>query len=134
MPLTAHMLRTAGAACVRIVFLNTLDVQARLHLLIPGTSILISQLRVYTINRGQMDSWLKAFEGLKPLMEEHGIQIDGTWVDEENERFIWVRSFEDQADLERKEAAFYGSEQWLAGVDHVRGHLARRDITVISPV
>jgi hypothetical protein len=99
-----------------------------------GTSILISQLRIYTINRGQMDSWLKAFDGLKPLMAEHGIQVDGTWVDEENERFIWVRSFEDQADLERKEAAFYGSEKWLAGVDHVRGHLAHRDVTVISPV
>jgi hypothetical protein len=95
---------------------------------------LISQLRIYTINKGQMDSWLKAFEGLKPLLAEHGIQVDGTWVDEENERFIWVRSFEDQADLEKKEAAFYGSGKWLAGVDHVRSHLARRDITVISPV
>ena len=94
---------------------------------------LISQLRIYTINRGQMDSWLKAFDGLKPLLAEHGIRVDGTWVDEDNERFIWIRSFEDQADLERKEAAFYGSDAWLANVDQIRGHLARRDITVINP-
>jgi hypothetical protein len=97
----------------------------------PNT--LISQLRIYTINQGQMDSWLKAFEGLKPIMAEHGIQVDGTWVDEENQRFIWIRSFADQADLEKKEAAFYSSEKWLAGVDHVRSHLARREITVINP-
>jgi len=96
---------------------------------------LISQLRIYTINKGQMDSWLKVFnEDLRPQLAEHGIKVDGTWVDAENERFIWVRSFEDQADLETKEAAFYGSEKWLAGVDHVRSHLARRDITVINPV
>ena len=94
---------------------------------------MVSQLRIYTINRGQMDSWLKVFnEDLRPLLAEHGIQVDGTWVDTENERFIWVRSFTDQADLERKEASFYGSEKWLSGVDFVRGHLAHRDITVIS--
>ena len=56
-----------------------------------------------------MDSWLKVFnEDLRPLLAEHGIQVDGTWVDTENERFILVRSFTDQADLERKEASFYG--------------------------
>jgi|TARA_B110000014_G_scaffold123463_1_gene84890 hypothetical protein len=100
-----------------------------------GNRTLISQLRIYTINKGQMDSWLKVFnEDLRPQLAEHGIKVDGTWVDAENERFIWVRSFEDQADLEKKESAFYGSDKWLAGVDHVRGHLARRDITVINPV
>ena len=94
---------------------------------------MISQLRIYTINRGQMDSWLETFNGLlRSLLAEHDIKVDGTWVDEENERFIWIRSFEDQADLEQKEAAFYGSPGWLANVDHVRSHLARRDVTVIS--
>ena len=101
----------------------------------PGTNTLISQLRIYTINKGQMDSWLKVFnEDLRPLLAEHEIPVDGTWVDAENERFVWVRSFADQADLEKKEAAFYGSTWWLANVDHVRSHLARRDITVINPV
>lgn len=94
---------------------------------------MISQLRIYSINRGQMDSWLKAFEGLRPLLVKHGIQVDGTWTDAENERFIWVRSFADEADLARKEEAFYSDPEWLAMVDHVRSHLARRDITVIRP-
>ena len=95
---------------------------------------MISQLRIYTINRGQMDSWLKAFEGLRPILAKHGIQVDGTWIDTENERFIWVRSFADEADLARKEEAFYGDPEWLANVAHIRGHLARRDIALIRPI
>ncbi len=95
---------------------------------------MISQLRIYTINGGQMSSWLKAFEGFRPILAKHGIQVNGAWTDTENERFIWVRSFDDQADLERKEKAFYSDPDWLAVVDHVRSHLARRDVTVISPV
>ena len=95
---------------------------------------MISQLRIYTINRGQMDSWLKTFDTLKPLLAKHGIQVDGAWTDMEKERFIWVRSFADEADLARKEKAFYSDPEWLANVDHIRSHLARRDITVISPV
>ena len=95
---------------------------------------MVSQLRIYTINKGQMDSWLKVFkEELVPLLKKHEIQIDGTWVDSERERFIWIRTFLDPADLERKEAAFYNSPEWKAKVDRVRGHLARREITVIHP-
>ncbi len=94
---------------------------------------MISQLRVYTVNKGQMDSWLREFEALRPLLAKHGIRVDGTWVDAESERFIWVRSFEDEADLEAKEAAFYGDPQWLAGVDRVRSHLAHREITLVKP-
>ena len=30
--------------------------------------------------------------------------------------------------------AFYGDPDWLANVDHVRSHLARRDVTVINPI
>lgn len=95
---------------------------------------MISQLRIYTINSGQMDSWLKAFEELRPILAKHGIKVDGAWTDTENERFIWVRSFDDEADLARKEKAFYSDPEWLAKVDHVRSHLAHRDVTVISPV
>ncbi|MDA1256536.1 MAG: NIPSNAP family protein [Chloroflexi bacterium] len=95
---------------------------------------MISQLRIYTINKGQMDSWLKTFDGLKPILARHGIQVNGAWTDAENERFIWVRSFEDEADLARKEEAFYSDPDWLAGVDHVRSHLAKRDVTVINPI
>ena len=93
----------------------------------------IAHLRVYTINVGQMDAWLTLFnERLVPLLREHGIRVDGAWVNDARTQFIWVRSYGDtRADLEAKEAAFYGSAWWQANVDHVRSHLAHREITVI---
>ncbi len=96
----------------------------------------VAHLRTYTINAGQMDSWLTLFtEHLIPLLREHDIRVDGTWVNDEGTQFIWVRSYgETLADLERKEAAFYGSDWWKANVEYVRGHLAHREITLMRSV
>lgn len=96
----------------------------------------IAHLRTYTINAGQMDSWIALFnEHLVPLLREHEICVEGAWVNEARTQFIWVRSYgETEADLERKEAAFYGSAWWRANVDRVRGHLAHREITVLRSI
>lgn len=95
----------------------------------------IAQLRIYTVNKGQMDSWLKTFkEEVAPLVKQHGMGIAGTWVDRERERFVWIRTYQDEADIEKKESAFYNSPEWKQIVDRVRGHLARREISVIEPV
>ena len=96
----------------------------------------VAHLRTYTINTGQMDSWLTLFhDHLIPLLQEHDIQVDGCWVNDARTQFIWVRSYgETLADLERKEAAFYGSAWWQANIEHVRCHLAHRDIQVIHAV
>lgn len=96
----------------------------------------IAHLRTYTINKGQMDSWLELFRAhLVPLLQEHDIKVEGTWINDAGTQFIWVRSYgETEADLERKEAAFYGSDWWQANVDRVRGHLAHREIELIRSV
>ena len=55
---------------------------------------MISQLRVYTVNRGMMDDWVKHFtQNLVPIQENVGIKIDGMWVNEDKDQFIWIRSF-----------------------------------------
>ncbi|MDA0232513.1 MAG: NIPSNAP family protein [Chloroflexi bacterium] len=96
----------------------------------------VAHLRTYTINKGHMDAWLKLFdEKLVPLLDEHGIKVDGTWVNEEQTQFIWVRSYGDTAaGIEAKEAAFYGSEWWKANVDHVRSFIAHREIKLVHSV
>ena len=76
-----------------------------------------------TVNRGMMDQWVKA-ENLVPMQERHGIKVNGMWVNEDRNQFIWIRSFNDAADLAAKEAAFYESDEWKAAVDHTRSHLA----------
>ena len=95
---------------------------------------MIGQLRIYTINKGMMDGWLKLFwDEIAPRVSEVGIVVQSAWVDEEHEQFIWIRTFDDREDIEVKEATFYGSEWWNANVAHIRSHLARREITVIEP-
>ena len=37
-----------------------------------------------------------------------------------------------KADIEVKEAAFYGSEWWKNNVDYVRSHLAHREVELIN--
>ena len=55
----------------------------------------IAHLRTYTINKGQLDSWLELFPKLIPLMEEANIKVECSWVNEERTQFIWIRSYGD---------------------------------------
>ena len=96
---------------------------------------MISQLRMYTVNRGMMDQWVKYFtENLVSMQEKYGIKIDGMWVNESKDQFIWIRSFADAEDVKAKEAAFYASPEWNAVVDTARSHLARLDVHTMEPV
>ena len=96
---------------------------------------MVSQLRIYTINKGMMDDWVSLFnETLMPLYSKVGIKVEGAWANEDKNQFIWIRSFADAKDLEAKEAAFYASAEWNANVDKIRSHLARVDVHVMNPV
>lgn len=97
--------------------------------------VMIAQMRVYTINRGQVDAWLKIFhDEAMPLIRKHGMGVDGMWTDLPQERFIWFRTYEDEADMKRKDAAFYGDPEWLNLIDRIRAHEAYREITIVKPV
>jgi hypothetical protein len=68
---------------------------------------MLSQLRIYTINKGEMDAFLKHFKGeIIGVHERIGVPIVGTWVNRPQNEFIWVRTFKDKADLEAKGKAF----------------------------
>ena len=93
-----------------------------------------SQLRIYTVNRGMMDQWVKLFtETIVPMQEKHGIKIEGMWVSEDSTQFIWIRSFANLEDMKAKEAAFYGSQEWNAIMDQARSHIARAVVQIMEP-
>ena len=95
---------------------------------------MISQLRIYTVNKGMTDQWVKHFtEVLVPLQEKYGIKIGGMWVNEDKNQFIWTRSFADAEEVTAKEAAFYGSAEWSGTVDHTRSHIARTVVQAMEP-
>ena len=96
---------------------------------------MVSQLRIYTINRGMMDSWLKLFEEhIRPTHQKYGMPIERTWVNVDRTEFIWVRCFASAADIPRKEAEFLASPERKAVHDWVISHIAKIEVRVIEPV
>jgi len=68
---------------------------------------MVSQVRIYTINKGEMDEFLKHFKAdVMTLHQKIGVSIDGTWVNRPQNEFIWVRSYKDKAELEAKSKEF----------------------------
>ena len=68
---------------------------------------MISQIRIYTINKGEMDNFLKHFkEDIMTLHQKIGVPIVGTWVNRPQNEFIWVRTYKDKAELEAKSKEF----------------------------
>ncbi len=66
-----------------------------------------AQVRIYTINRGEMDDFLKHFnEQTKPLHESIGWPVVSMWVNRPQNEVIWIRTHKDAADLEAKTKAF----------------------------
>ena len=94
---------------------------------------MVSQLRIYTINRGMMDSWLKLFEDkLRPGHEKYGIPIESTWVNVEKTEFIWVRSFDSLDDIPVKEKEYYSSPERLAIGDMPQQHIAKIAVRTVN--
>ncbi|HEY0582979.1 MAG TPA: NIPSNAP family protein [Chloroflexota bacterium] len=68
---------------------------------------MIAQIRMYTINRGQMDTFLAHFKAeILPLHERVGLPVVASYVNRPQNEFIWVRTFADEADREAKQKAF----------------------------
>lgn len=93
---------------------------------------MIAQIRIYTINRGQMDAFLKHFrEETMPLHEKVGIPIVGTWVNRPQNEFIWVRTFADEQARDAKLQAFREAAQ-AAGIQ-LGGNVAKMEVREVEP-
>ena len=96
---------------------------------------MVSQLRIYTINKGMMDSWLKLFEEhIRPLHNRLGIPVERTWVSEDGADFIWVRGFQSAEEIPEKEVAYRNSPERQALGDQPTSHIAKMEVRVIEPV
>ena len=96
---------------------------------------MVSQLRIYTINPGMMDSWLKIFEEtIRPVHSKLGIPVERTWVNAEANEFVWVRSFKNAEEIKGKEEAYFASDERKALGDIPQQHIAKMEVRVIEPV
>jgi hypothetical protein len=88
---------------------------------------MLAQIRIYTVNRGQMDDFLANFkEVVMPLHEKIGLPIVQTLVNRPQNEFIWVRTYADEADRDAKTKAFQDAVA-AAGIQ-LGGHVAKMEI------
>ena len=94
----------------------------------------VAHLRIYTINKGFIDSWLTMFhEELIPIMEDAGMKVESTWVNMEKSQFIWIRSYGDSFEnYDEMTTAYKGCDWWQANVDRVRKHIAHMEVIEIK--
>ena len=94
---------------------------------------MVSQLRIYTINRGMMDSWLKVFqEHLIPIHKKQGMPVVASWVNGDRTEFIWVRSFDSAEEIPRKEEEYFASPDRKALGDLPPSHIAKIEVRLID--
>ena len=88
---------------------------------------MISQMRIYTINKGETDNFLKHFqEEFMPLHQKIGVPIAGTWVNRPQNEFIWVRTYKDKAEMEAKGKEFQAAVA-AAGIK-LGGNVAKMEV------
>ncbi len=93
------------------------------------------QLRIYTINRGMMDSWLGVFnEHIRPLHDRLGIPVVSSYVNADRTEFIWVRRFDSADEIAEKEAAYFASPERSALGDRPTSHIAKMEVRVMDGV
>ena len=96
---------------------------------------MISQVRIYTINRDMMDSWITLFkEKLLPIHKKCGIPVERAWINIDKSEFIWVRSFSNTDEIAIKEAEYFATPERKALGDLPRTHTAKVEVRVVESV
>jgi hypothetical protein len=75
----------------------------------------ISQMRTYTINRGEMDTWVDFWKTkVLPIRLKLGFTVDGAWVIPDENKFVWILSYDGPEDWEAKTATYFESPERAA--------------------
>ncbi|MGH2585131.1 MAG: NIPSNAP family containing protein [Dehalococcoidia bacterium] len=76
---------------------------------------MVSQLRVYVINRDALDEFVQAWlAGVYPLRLRNGYRIPAAWVSRERNEFIWLLTYNGSENWAEKEASYYASAERAA--------------------
>ncbi len=96
---------------------------------------MVAQLRVYTVNRGKMQDFVRAWrDGVYPLRLKHGFRITGAWVIEETNQFVWLMSYAGPEAWDDKERAYYESPERTSLAPDPTHYVARAEQYFLTPV
>jgi quinol monooxygenase YgiN len=90
---------------------------------------MVTQVRIYTINRGMLDSWIKLFnEKIVPTSAQFGVQVVGAWANRSQNEFIWVRTFASEETLK----AYEDSPERAAYTGQTGPHIAKIEVRTVE--
>jgi hypothetical protein len=94
------------------------------------------QLRIYTINRGQLEEFTEVWRrAVVPLRRSLGFMVMGSWIVPESNQFVWVLGYEGDGGktFEEADRAYYESpERRLMDPDPGRW-IARTELSFVQP-
>ncbi len=92
------------------------------------------ELRQYRTQPNQRDRFASMMETtIIPFMAFRGMVITDTFLDEQDEnRYVWMRRFEDEAHRVRSYAAVYESLEWQNEIAPAANRLLIRDQAVVT--
>jgi hypothetical protein len=71
-----------------------------------------TQIRIYTIVKGELSSFVEEWRNkIKPLRIKIGFRILKSWIDQKNNKFIWILTLENDADWERLDNNYHNSKE-----------------------
>lgn len=90
---------------------------------------MITQFRLYTINRGMLDSWIKVFnEKIVPTSAQFGVRVQAAWVNRPQNEFLWVRTFDTEETLKRYEE----SAERATYRGETSSHIAKTEVRTVE--
>lgn len=95
---------------------------------------MVTQLRIYTINRGRMDDFVRAWhDGVYPLRLRLGFHITSAWVCKETNQFVWVLGYAGPEAWEDVDRAYYESPERAAMDPDPARFIARAEYYFVTP-
>ncbi len=94
------------------------------------------ELRQYRLRPGQRDAWVRFVEArVIPFQSARGMVIVGSWLGEtEDDLYVWMRRFEDEAERERLYAAVYDTDEWKNEIGPRVGELIDRERITVTRI
>jgi hypothetical protein len=90
---------------------------------------MITEVRIYTINRGMMDSWVSVFnENIVPTSASYGVTVLSAWINRPQNEFVWIRQYETEETLKVYET----SPERAAYSGQTSPHIAKIEVRTVE--
>jgi NIPSNAP len=90
---------------------------------------MLFELRQYRIKDGKRDQWVKLMEEqIIPFQTSKGVVVVGSFIaPEEDDLYVWIRRFENEAERKRLYKEIYESDFWVNEIKPQSGEMLDRE-------